>query len=278
MGQNRIGTRSIGYLLEAKEAIHVGSGEGSGWIDLPIEKEAVTGYPVINDTTWKGAIRHQVMQKSFEGTILSFTDLRLLLFPIQSSRHIFSYVTCPDLLERFIKATEKHQSNQKIDQLPIRELKKTMKDRQVFGFNKEKEIMLGNISFQSKEIKEPLEQLINQMIVGYLKPDDIQKRLVIVSDSNFREYIMKCTEKKIRNQLDKNKNSMQVFSQEYLPENTVMYGFITEFYNVKTRKMDNVIEEVKRKMPKILYIGGDHSIGKGSFCIHRREEKDGQWN
>ncbi|WP_279487125.1 RAMP superfamily CRISPR-associated protein [Aeromonas veronii] len=46
--------------LHAHTWIHAGSGEKDGVVDLPIQREAHTGWPVIFGSSLKGAMRSQV--------------------------------------------------------------------------------------------------------------------------------------------------------------------------------------------------------------------------
>ncbi len=45
------------YLMRVLTPMHVGAGEGLGYIDLPIEREAHTDFPLVQSTAIKGAIR-----------------------------------------------------------------------------------------------------------------------------------------------------------------------------------------------------------------------------
>lgn len=274
MKQNRASTNSLGFLLEAQEAIHVGNGEGSEWVDLPIQRQSNTRYPSINDATWKGAVLSKLERKEFITPILGFSDLTLLLFPIRSSHHIFSYVTCPDLIERYIGARDRHgYDKMEIDKILAKW--KQLGDTKALHFNcEDEEIMLGNISFQTVKKGDREKDIINNMKVRYKSRKHILENLVIISDSNMRQIMLEQTEKKVRNQLDQDKKSKNVFSTEYLPENTVMYGFATEFYDVKKDKIYGILEELKKI--KKLFIGGDYSIGKGSFIMYGDEEKNGK--
>jgi CRISPR-associated protein Cmr4 len=116
------------YWLEAIAPLHVGMGRGVGFIDLPIIREKVTGWPIVPGSAVKGVIRDHFEQeknrksdeerKAFEKLInaafgkpdddigsansgsLVFTDARIVCLPVRSIYGTFAYVTSRLVLER----------------------------------------------------------------------------------------------------------------------------------------------------------------------------------
>ncbi len=79
--------------LLAETALHPGSGQPAGVIDLPVAREATTQYPVIAGSSLKGALRDKAEQENWEEFKRIFgspggcrwrvsTDGRLLLLPV----------------------------------------------------------------------------------------------------------------------------------------------------------------------------------------------------
>lgn len=104
--------------------LHAGSGSDLGIVDLPIQREKHTGFPKIESSSLKGAIREAVETKlkmPKKGSLpvidalfgpedagndahmgaLGFSDARLLLFPVKSMKGVFAWVTCPKVLQQF---------------------------------------------------------------------------------------------------------------------------------------------------------------------------------
>lgn len=111
--------------------LHAGSGSSIAAVDLPIQRERPTGFPLIQASGVKGALRSVAEQQAADrahadpkgtehkkveivfgpapepgqaaehGGALSLTDARLLLFPVRSARGVFAWITCPALLWRF---------------------------------------------------------------------------------------------------------------------------------------------------------------------------------
>jgi CRISPR-associated protein Cmr4 len=123
--------------LTTETPMHAGSGSDLGIVDLPIQRERHTGFPKIEASSLKGALR-----ESFEGindkfevsgkTIdiggkadnkdlhlvfgpegddahagaIGFSDARLLLFPVKSMKGVFAWVTCTKVLAQFKRDME----------------------------------------------------------------------------------------------------------------------------------------------------------------------------
>ncbi|MFZ4657658.1 MAG: type III-B CRISPR module RAMP protein Cmr4 [Caldilineaceae bacterium] len=100
--------------LYAETALHVGSGSGLGGVDLPIQRERYTGFPLIQASGLKGALRSEVTagkdseknaifgpeDADYAGAV-SPGDARLLLFPVRSLAGVFAWVTSFDVIARF---------------------------------------------------------------------------------------------------------------------------------------------------------------------------------
>jgi CRISPR-associated protein Cmr4 len=100
--------------------LRAGSAGAAGAIDLPVQRERTTGWPVIHAADLVGALRRGVERRAGEPTAtrlfgateaagdeaapargaLGVGDARLLLFPVRSSVAPFLWVTCPAALGR----------------------------------------------------------------------------------------------------------------------------------------------------------------------------------
>ncbi|EGV32632.1 CRISPR-associated RAMP protein, Cmr4 family [Thiorhodococcus drewsii AZ1] len=106
--------------LLAETSIHAGAGQSGGVVDLPIQREAHTGWPVVYGSAVKGALRAlaeenteknapwltavfgpETNNASDHAGALLVGDARLLLLPVRSLTGHFKWVTCPALLRRF---------------------------------------------------------------------------------------------------------------------------------------------------------------------------------
>ncbi len=107
-------TALLGLLAET--SLHAGAGQMAGVIDLPIQREAHTAWPVVYGSAVKGALRALAEEQNAPWRIPVFgpetanasdhagallvSDARLLLLPVRSLTSHFKWVTCPALLKR----------------------------------------------------------------------------------------------------------------------------------------------------------------------------------
>lgn len=265
-------------ILKAMTPIHVGASEGSGIADMPIQREVATNIPKIESSAFKGALKDYysegenelLFSKSEIGGQLSFTDLKLLFFPIKSSKNIFSLISCPYVLDRFLEDTLSY--NVKIKEL----------DNMIFDYENvddklalatdvlEDNIYLGKCIFKTQKIE------CDKLFENFRGYNDMLKRVVIVSNKNFKDFVSYYTDVAIRNRIDKetgtSKNSA-LFTQEYLPDESIFYGIVNRFSDIfDNKKGKNNFKNFNKfisdhKDNKQLKIGGSTALGKGIIQI-----------
>jgi CRISPR-associated protein Cmr4 len=121
-------------LLHAETPMHPGAGSALGTVDLPVARERHTGFPLIPGSSLKGVLRDKcangnpkdekvfaVFGPDTEGAAkhagaLSLTDARLLAFPLRSLSGLFAWVTCPAVLERFLRDLRIVGGNQELQE------------------------------------------------------------------------------------------------------------------------------------------------------------------
>ncbi len=107
--------------LYALSPVHPGAGTGAGAVDLPVQREAGTGLPMIQHSGLKGALRADATDRSLDtaqiGTVfgpppgagspaagaLGVSDARLLLLPVRAPHGPFAWVTSPWVLQRLAR-------------------------------------------------------------------------------------------------------------------------------------------------------------------------------
>lgn len=97
------------YFLQALTPVHPGTGQdSSSVIDLPVAREAATGFPVIPASSLKGVLRdgrEDEQSRKLFGSLesaaeLALTDARVLFLPVRSYAGTFAFLTCPLVLQR----------------------------------------------------------------------------------------------------------------------------------------------------------------------------------
>jgi CRISPR-associated protein Cmr4 len=123
--------------LHAQTSLHPGSGTALGVVDLPVQRERHTQWPLIPGSALKGILRDACREKarlkpehggdrrkaneqdgelvaafgpgkiggenSSHAGALNVSDARILAFPVRSLRGVFAWVTCPAVLERLCR-------------------------------------------------------------------------------------------------------------------------------------------------------------------------------
>ncbi|MTI60233.1 MAG: type III-B CRISPR module RAMP protein Cmr4 [Firmicutes bacterium] len=206
---------------------------------------------------------------------MGFSDAKLLFYPIKSIHNLFSYVSCPYLINRFIEdlqmiikdgSEEKNnlQSNNKEGiNLDLNNLSKIdpnsiVEGKAIFTDEEKDELILDVFSFTNKknhEYDELLEFLHNEF--------KLHRDLVILSDEDFIELISLNREIVTRNRIGDDGITKEggLFTEEYLPAESILYTLL--LVNGIINDTQNLIKKYKSDFPRILQIGGDSTIGKG---------------
>ena len=109
------------FHLHALSALHCGTGQSAGVVDLPIARARATQLPIVPGSSLRGVLRQHVTdsdqgaartlfgpekitgdQDSFAGA-LAIGDAHLLVLPVRCLAGIVSYVTAPFILRRYAR-------------------------------------------------------------------------------------------------------------------------------------------------------------------------------
>lgn len=291
------------YLILALTQIHAGSGSKIyGFVDLPIQRDSYD-FPIIWGSSIKGAMRGCFKIRGNDSEIeniifgpreesaadyassIVVTDANLLLIPIRSLYGIYAYATNTFLLNKA-----------KILFSLVNDNKAESIDR-IVSLCKEKIANWDSIISSEEIIKDNkavlMEQEINCMVEDRIKQefenilpnnlpipkDEISKRIVILSD-RYSSLIKRATIISTRIAIDYEKKTVKgeaLWSEEYLPELTIMYNLIlARKPRVNTQKIGSAKEVIEKLTQGLggnldqftLVLGGHETIGKGivEFC------------
>ncbi|RLI76786.1 type III-B CRISPR module RAMP protein Cmr4 [Archaeoglobales archaeon] len=274
--------KALVMYIYAETPIHPGSGAALGAVDLPIQRERHTEFPMIQGSSLKGVLRSHAQSvgiSEMEESILfgepdrvggvSVTDARVLAFPVRSLKGLFGWVTCPFVLDRFKrdmniagknitwaipnpsgenKAIVKADSNLIIkDNVYLEDLK-----LDVETYDKLNEIT------RSFTCALPDTQEYRQL------SEKVEKDLVILTDDLFRDLVTMTTEITTRVRIgEEGVVEEGPWSEEYIPTDTIMYSLILIPGRMKGLTLEEIIQKLRQYDNKILHIGGDETIGKG---------------
>jgi CRISPR-associated protein Cmr4 len=267
----------LGMLAET--AIHPGTGRSGGVIDLPVAREAATDYPFIAGSSLKGALRDKtetVLEKGKEladrwfgkadnaGELL-VSDARLLLLPVRSLTGSYRWLTCPHIVERLCR--DMKRSGLSIDASVPKVDKGTVHTSGA-----------GEIYLEERQFSidgKPDDKLIK--LLGSLTPHKasrarIDKTLAIVADDDFAWFARYALPVQARNVLDdETKQSKNLWYEESLPADTLMYAVIAGRNNAAEETLKSLFEN-----DAYMQVAGNETVGAGWFAVAFRNGLDGQ--
>lgn len=295
------------FFIEVRTPLHSGSGSELGVIDLPIQRERTTGYPKIEGSSLKGALRERFKQLEEEGSLkeevnkcekivevlfgpedstedsnyksaLSFTDAKILLFPVRSAKGIFVWTTSKSVLEDFaenIKLTDSKKDPFKGIEIP----QSGVSDKNLL-FNDSKLLLEDyaiDINWDDNGNKV---SGIAEALSKYLpfSKESFEKRFVILKDEDFKYFVTHATEVVARTRINSDTGTVDehaLWYEEFVPEKAIFYSLAlatklftkecSEFFGSKESEQAKKAIDVFTKWAdgRILQIGGDETIGKG---------------
>jgi len=249
--------------------LHVGSGTSSSYVDLPVAREKHTDFPIIPASGIKGVFRDLAERKNLGDKIveiifgpepgkggenfascISFTDAKILLFPVRSVRGVFAWITSPYVLRRF--------------QDELRSLGCSV-DINAPSVDDSKVVICGNNNSQltidnnKVALEEFVFEVVNEQnaddIVNWLEKflpslkDNLKQRLAIVSDNIFRDFVKYAVEIRTRIRIDQTTGTVAtgaLFTIELVPAEAVFYSFLF-FHNPFLGVSGNLLRKMKEE-------------------------------
>lgn len=291
--------------LHALTSLHPGSGSEIGLVDLPVQREKITGFPKIESSSLKGALRStfaascqderlverifgpelekessnasaKARSNAYAGAV-SFTDARLLFFPIRSMKGIFAWVTCPFIISRFneeMEAYGKIMENLDSLRLPAAPENAVASERLVIRSGNNQNIVLNEYTFNVNVNKECLE--LAKKVASWLFGTEDRKftdRVVVVGDDAFASLVANGTEVNARIKIDPETGTVAdkaLWYEELVPPETIFYSvcFAGKERGKETDKLmdsETVLEQITdaSNLPEVFQLGGDSTVGRG---------------
>ncbi|MFP3299068.1 MAG: type III-B CRISPR module RAMP protein Cmr4 [Thermocladium sp.] len=243
-------------LLEALTPLHPGSGRGSAYVDLPVQRDEF-GFPTIWSSSLKGALRStltsscngnndaverakcrrkvylvfgpETNEASDYASAISILDARLVLIPARSLRGVWTYVTSPHLLNYLLTYMEvvNHGERDDLGKL-VEQVKGVVKDGTIIISRPDLLVSGNSIVINELELGATQDATLNQLID--LLPGDVknianERGLVVVSDNDVQEVVRRSliVQPRIRlNYATKTVSGSALWEEEYIPQFTVL--------------------------------------------------------
>jgi CRISPR-associated protein Cmr4 len=288
-----MGSTSVLMALVAEEPIHAGAGRATGVVDLPIQREAHTGWPCVFGSGVKGALRALAEElgvshvdvvfgpgsthgKDHAGALL-VGDARLLLLPIRSLTSHFKLVTCPAILSRLVRDMTR-LGLAGAESLPVPEVEKNS----ALVMSAQGDLFLEELRFTAvpSDLKQ-IAKVISGLAYG-AATSALEAQLTIVHDDDFKYLATFATPVAAHVRLDSETKTVQsgaLWYEESLPPDTVLYAPLTA---TASRKKDHAMssQEVLELMVAMLggrpylQLAGNETTGMG-WCRVRVSESAG---
>ncbi len=276
------------FHIYAETPVHAGSGSDIGIVDLPIQRERHTDYPVIWSSSLKGSIRdysrkNNVKDQNFlfgpenilksedaESGHLAFSDAKILAFPVRSVKVPFVWITCPMVISKY---------NQAVSMANAKAVLSFKPDFKTEALVSSEACVEGEDvfveEFSLKSTKDESVKLFADYLAKNVIPQDqvydylrqhIQNALVLVKDDLFTFFVKNLTEVNPRIRINPDTGVVEngaLWYEEDLPEDTIMYFTVSYDENDKCK---NFVDNFDGKR---FSVGGNKTIGKGIFTARR---------
>ncbi|MCH9741681.1 MAG: type III-B CRISPR module RAMP protein Cmr4 [Proteobacteria bacterium] len=269
--------------LYAQTNIHAGTGQNTiSSIDLPIQREAHTGYPCVYGSATKGAIRAKFESENNANVkrlfgdagdtgnagCLAITDTRLLLLPVRSLTSHFKWVTCPALLTRF------KQDMARMNKTTPEAITVSGEQAIIHNSAQSGDLYLEEyrLTAQAQDLTAWIEAIEQLMPTG--SKAALEKQLTVVSDDLFAFLAQNSTPVHAHNAIDSATKTVKagaLWWEESLPSDTLLYTCVHAF-NSRDREGNKDatanLDDFKQAFANNAYlqIGGNETVGMG-FCL-----------
>jgi CRISPR-associated protein Cmr4 len=256
---------SILLYVHAHSAIHPGTGESSGAVDLAVARNVVTGHPYLPGSSLKGALRAKAGKEPFVTTVfgpdtagadlnsgaVAFGDAHLLFLPVRCEKGLFAFVTSRHILRRHLRDVGPGNAAPQGAGIGAAVLEK------------------GRVAFDDLEAESIDAEALARAVAAL--PTDLQRevapRAVCVSDDDFATLLGNGLEVVTRVRIDDKTNTVkngQLWTEENLPAETILVSRVDAL-----RERDFVENSVSTSASSgLTYVGGHVTVGRGRTQIY----------
>lgn len=273
------------FYLQNLSALHVGTGQGVGVVDLPIMRAKATNLPIVAGSAIKGVLRDELKaqckisdkdintlfgknENADHAGAIAFGDAHLLLLPIRSFAGTVAYATCPFVLRQY-------QRDVGVDlDIP------NINDNQALITSST--LLIGNqIALEDLDIEAVQNEKagkIADMIVNALYPDlvlnadgwrnAVKSRFVVLPDDIFSFLADTATEIRTRIRINRETRVVQdgaLWTEENLPAGSVLWGVlgVSQSRDKDNKKDATELAELLPTDELNIQVGGKHTVGRG---------------
>jgi CRISPR-associated RAMP protein, cmr4 family len=282
------------FHLHALSALHVGTGQGIGAVDLPIARSRATNLPLVPGSALKGVLRDEAKEKwhlnqddiqalfgadsqadkeNIHASAAAFGDAHLLLLPIRSFAGTVAFATCPFILQRYARDVRGLQPES--PKVPALKDSASVPENTVLRVSGS-QIALEDLDIGSEtgtEAKQWAEHIAAAVYPESTADyqawrEQLCQRFIILPDSTFSFLADTATEIRMRIRIDRETRIVKegaLWSEENLPAESVLYGILAidkSRYSRNAKSADELSALIPAGETQI-QIGGKHTVGRG---------------
>lgn len=283
--------QNILLFLYTETPLHAGVGSSVAVVDLPIQRERTTQYPIVQGTGVKGALRSHCnsapkneveavfgpeneRDASKHAGAIAVGDARIVLFPVRALKGVFGYVTSQHALARLARDL----SAAKAKDIPSISFNAPSSGQALVSDALalvDGQIVLEEYSFSAQQngtVKQWAEWLANNALpqdnaYDYWR-NHLQTYLVVLPEDDFRDFLVNSTQIETHVKLEQAKKTVKegaLWTTESLPPDSLLMSSVAVR---ATRGGPNAdAQQVKdwllQTVPARLQLGGDETTGQG---------------
>lgn len=271
--------------LYAESPVHTGAADSAGVIDLPVQREAATKYPVIWGQSLKGALRQAASEAGWGTRVttvfgsepgeagedggtspgtLAVGDAQLVAMPVPALRRTFAWVTSEVALSRL--GRKYMVLGQASGALPRIASDAATAASGAWSGNEVLGPLLVRFGEQDPDAAGWAARIADDAL-GWdevLEPfaAKLREDLLVIGSDLVPVLLAECTEQAVRVQLNESKTVENgPFYTEYLPTETILAATLTLRGDGDTPENRAALTALLDR--KLVQVGGDETIGKG---------------
>lgn len=277
------------FHLHALSALHCGTGQSAGVVDLPIARARATQLPIVPGSSLRGVLREHTTnndpniaetlfgpknitsdEDSFAGA-LAVGDAHLLILPVRCLAGIVSYVTSPFILRHYVRDLKRTGVTLKLPDDPAEGAAKVT----VESVNRVNDtLVLEDLDLQADKDNslKPCADHIAQAVHPQdpETQNDFIKRFALLPDEVMWFLAETATEIRTRIVLNQDTGTVRkggLWNEENLPAEAVLWGIfaLSESNNKQNdpRSAKNAFQAALPNAETLLQLGGNAGVGSG---------------
>ncbi len=287
--------------------VHAGTGRAVGTVDLPIQRERITGFPIVQASSVKGVLRATTQTNGADGErhralfgpdrpeeasshagALQVTDLQVVLFPVRSLAGVFAWTTSPAALARLGRLAKLAGLEPPVDATRFASLQPGQcavanGSALLAQAGQQLGVVLEEYSFNNAAELAGLVSALAEWLAAHALPqapeyawwrENLAAHLCVLADDDFRDFVLYATEIETHVRLkDETKTVAEgaLWTTEALPAETLLVGLLAA-----TRSRYQAVDEdgkallrwlVGRLDGRRVRLGGDETTGRGAVVL-----------